>query len=256
MTEEKTFVALKAFRFGTTALQIGDPVPVEAGRDYRLMQRLGQIGPAGSAAPAGVQDEPLLTPFEVGSTVVFVGEDGAYTFVTFLDALEAPEEVRDGLGLNDGDVVASVVFPNDMDPVFPVPQDNATFVSMASLLPAQPTGQLIEALAREAREASFAPAPAQTQTITALQGRVAFLELLIQANRADGQPLADDFPLTKELRSNGIQTLEGLRLLASGEQARAYLIALDKIGEKSADKILAALATPREPLAPEAQPEG
>ena len=44
MTNEPNFVALKAFRFGAERLQPGDPVPVEAGRDYRLMQRLGQIG--------------------------------------------------------------------------------------------------------------------------------------------------------------------------------------------------------------------
>ncbi|MBB6016797.1 hypothetical protein ACFP9V_19005 [Deinococcus radiopugnans] len=245
MTKEQVFIALRPLRFGAVHLQPGDPVPVEAGRDYRLMQRLGQIGPAGPAVPAAPQEEPLLTPYEAGSPVVFVAEDGTYTFVTFLDALEAPEEVQEGMGLKEDDVVASVVFPED--------PDNATFVSMASLLPEQPTRQLIEVLAREAREAALVPAPAQTQTITALQGRVAFLELLIQANREDGQPLADDFPSVKELRGNGIQTLEGLRLLASGEQARAHLIALDKIGEKSADKILAALTAP--PV-PEVQPEG
>lgn len=248
MTEEQTFVALRAFRFGTAALQIGDPVPVEAGRDYRLMQRLGQIGPAGSAAPAGPQEEPLQTPYEAGSTVVFVAEDGMHTLVTFLDALTAPEEVREGMGLQEGEVVASVTFPED--------PENATFVSMASLLPEQPTLRLIETLLHEASEAALAPAPAQTQTITALQGRVAFLELLIQANRAGGQPLAEDFPSVKELRGNGVETLEGLLILASGEQARAHLIALDKIGDKSADKILAALNARPEPPAPEVQPEG
>lgn len=248
MTKEQAFIALRPLRFGTVHLQPGDPVPVEAGRDYRLMQRLGQIGPAGVTVPAAPQDEPLLTPYEAGSTVVFVAEDGTHTLVTFLDALEAPEEVREGMGLQNGEVVASVTFPDD--------SDNATFVSMASLLPEQPTLQLIEILVQEAREAALAPAPAQTQIITALQGRVAFLELLIQANRQDGQTLADDFPSVRELRSNGVTTLEGLRLLASGEQARTHLIALDKIGEKSADKILAALTAPPQSPAPEVQPEG
>ena len=142
MTKAESFVALKAFRFGTTTLQPGDVVPVEAGRDYRLMLRLGQIAPAGSATlTAGAQQEPqtdLLSPYEEGSTVVFVGEDDAFHFVTFREAMEVPDEAREGLGLNEGDPVALVEFPDD--------PDHSTFVPLASLLPEQPTRRLIEDL--------------------------------------------------------------------------------------------------------------
>ena len=230
MTNEQQFVALKPFRFGAGVLQPGDPVPVEAGRDYRLMQRLGQIAPVSVTAPAAAQQEaPFLTPYEPGSRVYFISEDGAATLVTFHEALEAPDEVREGLGLKEGDVVASVTFPDD--------GENATFVPLESLLPEQPTARLIEELEAEAALS----VPADVDRITALEGRTAFLELLVQAIRTEGAPLPDDLPSVKDLRTNGISTAEGLALLAAGEHGRANLVALDRIGEKSAEKILAYL---------------
>ncbi|MFD2609554.1 hypothetical protein ACFSR9_08900 [Deinococcus taklimakanensis] len=230
MTNEQQFVALKPFRFGTGVLQPGDPVPVEAGRDYRLMQRLGQIAPVSVTAPAAAQqEEPLLTPYEAGESVYFISEDGAATLVTFHEALEAPDDVREGLGLKEGDVVASVTFPDD--------GENATFVPLGSLLPEQPTARLIEELQAEAALS----VPADVDRITALEGRTAFLELLVQAIRMEGAPLPDDLPSVKDLRTNGISTAEGLALLAAGEHGRANLVALDRIGEKSAEKILAYL---------------
>lgn len=247
MTEVQTFVALRAFRFGTTDLQIGDPVPVEAGRDYRLMQRLGQISPAGITVPAGPQEKELLTPYREGSTVVFVAEDGSYTLVTFAVALEASGELREEMGLEDETILAEVQFPDEEDSVY---------VPIGSLLPEWPTGALIDALTRAVQTAAGQPAPAQAQAIGALEGRVGFLELLLSAVRTEGQPLPDDFASVKELRSNGVGTVEGLRLLVDGEQGRAHLIALDRIGEKSADRILAALTAAPDPPAPEPIPEG
>lgn len=244
MTDKK-FVALKAIRFGAVHLQPGDPVPVEAGRDYRQMLRLGQIAEVQPVPAADQQDLPLLTPFEPGSTVVFVAEDGAYVTVTFQGAQEAPDDVREGLELKEGDVVASVVWPEDEDP---------TFVPIGSLLPGEPTLRLIAELEAQVENATVERAPGDVDEITSLQGRTAFLELLIQAIRAEGDPLPDDFPALKELQSNGVTTLQGVQLLAQGEQGKANLMALDQIGEGRADKILAQLAAPSP--APDASPEG
>ncbi|WP_157464953.1 hypothetical protein [Deinococcus apachensis] len=248
MTGTSPYVALRAFRFGIQDLQPGDPVPVEAGRNYQMMLRLGQIAPA--PEPAGQQETPPdghTIHLPKGVRVVFVSQDGAHSLVQFLNVEEAPLEALEGLGLEPGARVALVTFPED--------PDNATFVPMDSLLPEQPTRRLIEDLTAQARDAETSalahPAPAQEQEIAALKGKAAFLELLVQAIRAEGTPLKPDTPSLKDLQANGLLTEEGLRLLAAGETGRANLIALDRIGEKTADKILAYLFPPAPPATPE-----
>lgn len=241
MTKEQAFIALRPLRFGTVHLQPGDAVPVEAGRDYRLMQRLGQIGPTGPAVPAAPQEEPLLTPYEAGSTVVFVAEDGTYTFVTFLDALEAPEEVQAALGLKDGDVVASVVFPED--------PDNATFVSMASLLPEQPTSRLLVALTDHGADLAQQLRSSEELLKTADQQRDEAKKLLAEALES-GQLLVEQLA---EARTE----LEALRAApAIPPDALQRLVDVKGVGDKLAPVILAALTARPEPPAPEVQPEG
>jgi hypothetical protein len=40
---ERDYVALRPLRFGRRVIEPGDPVPVERGRNYDSMLRLGQI---------------------------------------------------------------------------------------------------------------------------------------------------------------------------------------------------------------------
>jgi hypothetical protein len=239
---ESTYIALHPFRFGTEELQAGDPVPVEPGRDYPLMVRTGMVRvvhPPVSAALGGPQDLALtLTP---GTRAYFVGEDGAHTLVTFLGSEPASDEARALLDLEPGESVASVLFPDD--------PDTATGVRTAALLPEEPTARLLADLTAQITDAAAQPTPAQERTIAGQEERIAFLELLVQAIRTPGEALPADFPGAKEAQANGLLTLAGLALLAAGERGRAHLIALDGIGAKTADKMLAALAAAPDPLA-------
>ncbi|MDV6376241.1 hypothetical protein [Deinococcus arenicola] len=244
MTEVQTFVALKAFRFGTTALQIGDPVPVEAGRDYRLMQRLGQIAPASVTVPAGLQETELLTPYKAGDTVVFVADDGTYTFVQFLDALEAPEEVQDGMNLEDGDMVASVAFPDD--------PDNAVFVPLASLLPEQPTGRMLGVLQAQTRLLA-----SQLQTHDDLLRKAG--EQRDEAQKLTTEALETGQKLAEQLLAARTE-LETLRAAPTiPPDAIRRLVDIKGVGERLAPVILAALTAqpePSEPPTPDPTPEG
>lgn len=142
---EEHYVALRPLRFGRQELQPGDPVPLEPGRDYRLMRRLGQIGPAHAGAAATPQN--LSTPaFTQGQRVVFVGQDGAHELARFLSRLQANPENAEALDVLVGAAVAAVQFEDDPNPVV---------VRLDSLLPEQPTLRLIEDLNR----AEDPPAP-------------------------------------------------------------------------------------------------
>lgn len=226
VTDKSPYVALRAFRFGTADLQPGDPVPVEAGRNYQMMLRVGQIGPASVTASAGQQEEQKPpAPYAQGDTVVFVAEDGAHTLVTFFEALEAPEEVREGLGLKEGDLVAEVTFPED--------PAHATFVPLASLLPEQPTRRLIEDLTAQTREAEEETARSRAALATAreegsaAQAQLATLKAEVEALRANQIP--------KDLRER--------------------VIAVKGVAEKLADPIVEAVKAPGTPTPP-ADPEG
>lgn len=237
MTKEPNFVALKAFRFGAEHLQPGDPVPVEAGRDYRLMQRLGQIAPAGSvtASAAAQQETPLLTPFQEGETVLFVAEDGTFVYVVFQDVMEVPDEAREGLGLGPGDLVGLVEFPDD--------PDNATFVPMDSLLPEHPARVLTDALAeaqkaeqawqseRQALLTDVATAREREDEVKAkladAESRVTALEAELQGARA-----------APVLPPDALKRIEGVK----------------GVGEKLAEAVLAALTAPAEPPPAEIPP--
>ena len=323
MTNPSPYVARKAFRFGDRTLRIGESVPVEPGRDYRLMLRLGQITEIPQAA--AVAQAAQAAPFPEGSAVFFVGEDGAYSLATFHLLQEAPEDVRLDLQLLPGAQVALVTFADDQE---------STFVLPDSLLPEQPTQRLIEDLSRREEDPAVSPwregtlvvwvnadgapqlmtfegldnpgdvqsarvrplaeegqpepgvqqvrledlmpgAPAtrllafeqnrvaeaaathaqfsevQLALTDKLEGRIAFLELLVKAVRENGEVIPDDFPAADQLAQNGVETLPGLRILADGENGRANLMALEAIGAGRADKILAALATLAEPPTPE-----
>ena len=240
MTQDKSpWVALKAIRFGTETLQPGDPVPVEEGRNYHQMLRLGQIGPAGTA-PAGQPDEPQeLSTFEQGEDVLVVYGDGTYDRATFQKFEEADEQARESLELEPGALVATITTEEA--------PDDEVVVPLASVLPMRPVGLLLDHLegrARENHEAVVALG-GKDQEVSALKSRVDLLELLLRAIRTEGTPLADDTPSVKDLQANHITTVEGLKLLAEGEQGKSNLIALDKIGERSADKILAYLNPPK-----------
>lgn len=135
MTNPSPYVARKPLRFGDRTLQPGESVPVEPGRDYRLMLRLGQIIEIPQAA--AVAQATQAAPFPKDSTVFFVGEDGAYSLATFHLLQEAPEDVRLDLELPPGAQVALVTFADDQE---------STFVLPDSLLPEQPTQRLIDDL--------------------------------------------------------------------------------------------------------------
>lgn len=324
MNNPSPYVARKPLRFGDRTLQPGESVPVEPGRDYRLMLRLGQIIEIPQAA--AVAQATQAAPFPEDSTVFFVGEDGAYSLATFHLLQEAPEDVRLDLELPPGAQVALVTFADDQE---------STFVLPDSLLPEQPTQRLIEDLSRQEdpptpvtpwqegslvvwvnadgapqlmtfegldnpsdvqsarvrplaeegqpepgvqqvrledlmpgvpatrllafeqnRVAEAAATHAQFSEVQLaltdkLEGRIAFLELLVKAVRENGEVIPDDFPAADQLAQNGVETLPGLRILADGENGRANLMALDAIGAGRADKILAALATLAEPPTPE-----
>ncbi|GAA5503012.1 hypothetical protein Dxin01_02761 [Deinococcus xinjiangensis] len=238
MTKDQSYVALKPFRFGAETLQPGDPVPQEAGRDYRLMLRLGQIGLA-SAAPAGQQEDQAHSTFEEGEEVLVVYGDGTYDRATFKHYAEADEQARESLELEAGDLVATITTEEAPDDEIVVP--------LSSVLPMHPVGLLLDHLESRARENHEAVVAlgGKDQEVNALKGRVDFLELLLNAIRTEGTPLSEDTPSIKDLQANHITTVEGLKLLAEGERGRANLIALDKIGDKSADKILTFLNPPK-----------
>jgi hypothetical protein len=52
------FVALQRIKVGDAWLEPGDEVPVEEGRDYGLMQRLGHVAEVGSAPKAAKASRP------------------------------------------------------------------------------------------------------------------------------------------------------------------------------------------------------
>lgn len=238
MTETQ-YVAVQALRFGDVLLRPGDPVPQEKGRSYHQMLALGQIKVAdeGGAAslPAGGFDEDAV--------VVFVAHDGEPFVVRFWALHAASEADRVTLGLEEGERTALVLFPDDEEP---------TLVALAALLPGVPATRLLEyelglltaagdhglQVVEEAGRA-VQDAAARMQL---LEGKTAFLELLLRAVRTVGEPLPDKFPGLKELQGNGIDTIEGLQLLVAGEHGRDHLIRLDAIGGGRADKILAGLA--------------
>ncbi|MVN86902.1 hypothetical protein GO986_09005 [Deinococcus sp. HMF7620] len=242
MTQDKSYVALKPLRFGDQALLPGDPVPVEPGRDYGLMVRLKQIAevPAGAAA-VPQQTTPPAAPFPEGARLVFVAEDGAHSLATFLGVLRAQAHAAEALDVEEGALIASVTFEDDPVPVV---------VRLDSLLPEQPTARLVAGLLTVAAQHNAT----QVQLSAQLQGQVDFLELLIQAIRAPGDPLPADFPAAEFLAENGVTTLPGLQLLAQGEEGSANLQRLNGIGKGRARDILAALTPPAPdtPAPPEA----
>lgn len=237
MTKEPNFVALKAFRFGAELLQPGDPVPVEAGRDYRLMQRLGQIAPAGSvtASAAAQQETSLLTPFQEGETVLFVAEDGTFVYVVFQDVMEVPDEAREGLGLSPGDLVGLVEFPDD--------PDNATFVPMESLLPEHPARVLTDALA-EAQKAEQAWQSERQALLTDL-ATAREREDVVKGSLAQSQ--AQVLQLEQEL-----QDARAAQVIPPDALAR--IESVKGVGEKLAEAVLAALTAPAEPPPAETPP--
>lgn len=226
MTENSPYVALKAFRFGEVDLRPGDPVPVEPGRNYVQMQRVGQIGPATVTAPAGQQEtgEPS-SPFPKNSPLVFVGEDGANEAVTFLDVQEAPEEAAEGLGVEPGTPIALVSFRGD--------PDNAHLVRLDRLLPEQPTGRLVESLHARA-QAEAAEAARLTKLARRQEEHIRQLEDAIASNEALAPRVA---ALTAERD-------ELLKAAPIPPDALERLIAVKGVGEKLAPVILDALTAP------------
>lgn len=227
MTNEPNFVALKAFRFGAEHLQPGDPVPVEAGRDYRLMQRLGQIAPADSVTPAaaGQQDDSLTSPFEEGETVLFVAEDGTFVYVVFREVMEVPDEAREGLGLNPGDLVGLVEFPDD--------PDNATFVPLSSLLPEQPARVLTDALAeaQKAEEVWQSERQALLKDVTTAREREDAAKASLAQSQAHALKLEQalqEARAAQPIPADALKRIEGVK----------------GVGEKLAEAVLAALTAP------------
>lgn len=243
MTDDKTYVALKPMRFGANDLAPGDPVPYDPHRNYAQMLRLGQIavvGEAGQGTPAPTTGATLR--LDETSVLVFVAEDGRPELATFSGVEFADEVTAEGLGVALGERVAAVVFMEGQHP---------SYVRFDSLLPGLAATRLLafeQARVAAASELGVQSSASARQAgeiqAQALRGDVAFLELLLKAVRTLGEPLPPDFPALKELQGNGLDTLEGVQLLASGEQGRANLIRLDAIGGGRADKILTRLASP------------
>ena len=123
---QPAYVALKSLRFGNQALQPGDPVPVEAGRNYVQMLRLGQIAEISRGAALAFAQAASASPFPEDSAVFFVGEDGAHALATFHLLQDAPEDVRGELELPPGAQVALVTFADDQESTFVLPELNAS----------------------------------------------------------------------------------------------------------------------------------
>lgn len=235
MTETQ-YVAVQALRFGDLLLRPGDPVPQEKGRSYHQMLALGQIKLADEGGSA-----PLpASGFDEDAVVVFVAHDGEPFVVRFRALHAASEADRVTLGLEEDERAALVLFQGDEEP---------TLVALAALLPGVPATRLMafeQARVAVASESGIQAVENARQAgelhAQALRGDKAFLELLLRAVRTVGEPLPDKFPGLKELQGNGIDTIEGLQLLATGEHGRDHLIRLDAIGGGRADKILAGLA--------------
>lgn len=246
------YVALKDLRFGSLTLRKGDPVPQEKGRSYHQMLSLGQIGPAPAGATPAQPEGTHALLLQPASRVAFIDVEGGLTWVTFEGMQQPDEEARVALQLDPGQPAALVLFPDETE---------ALLVSLASLLPEDPTVHLVSAyeqrLAEEVRKAAETAANSSQKAADELREQVSYLELLLKAVRTQGQPLPADLPGSKDLAAVGITSREGLLLLASGEQGRQNLIRLEGIGGKTATRILEALAAPpasADPPAPAATP--
>ena len=101
MPDETRYVALKRLTFGGEVLEPGDEVPIEEGRNYRQMLRLGQIREAG-ASGAPPPRAGLLHRVPEGHPAVFLASDHTLHRVQFLGLQEPPEEALEGLGIEPG----------------------------------------------------------------------------------------------------------------------------------------------------------
>lgn len=221
---QPAYVALKPLRFGTQALQPGDPVPMEAGRNYVQMLRLGQIAEISRGAGLAFA---LAAPFPEDSAVIFVGEDGAHALATFHLLQDAPEDVRGDLELPPGAQVALVTFADDQE---------STFVLPDSLLPEQPTRRLIEDLSRAAEEPAVLPEPfplGSTILWVTADGahHVVTFEGLTLPPEPDGEPVVILARVRNELL--GEQYAPLLDLLA-GDAAQRLLAFERRMGEEGA----------------------
>lgn len=158
------YVALKAFKLGERTLSPGESVPLEPGRDFRALARRGFITALPDAAPSE-PDGALVIVVRPGQAVVFVAEDSEAHAGVLLEQVEVPEEAREGLGLDEGALVALVDFG---DP------EGAVLVRPDRLLPALALGPVTRLRARLAdaeREAREAGARLQVQIETAERER-------------------------------------------------------------------------------------
>jgi len=241
---EKQYVALKQLRLGDRTIQPGEDVPIEPGRSYHQMVSLGQIAEKPAGTQRSLPDGAYAAVLLAGGTVIFVDHEGQPTEVVYQGTQEPDEAARGTLELELGQFAALVLFPDDQEPVL---------VALSSLT----WGDAAELLALKLQETETARADLVTQLTTAttaateatkstggLQSQVDWLRLVLKAVQTPGEPLADNQIGGKELAAVGITTQEGLRLLASGEQAGQNLIRLEGIGKKLAERILAGLATP------------
>lgn len=182
---------------------------------------------------------PAISPWREGALVVWVNADGAPQLMTF-----------EGLD-NPGDVQSARVRPLAEEGQ---PEPGVQQVRLEDLMPGAPATRLLAFEQNRVAEAAATHAQfseVQLALTDKLEGRIAFLELLVKAVRENGEVIPDDFPAADQLAQNGVETLPGLRILADGENGRANLMALEAIGAGRADKILAALATLAEPPTPE-----
>jgi len=244
---EKQYVALKQILLGDRTIRPGEDVPILPGRSYHQMISLGQIAEKPEAAQGSLPDGAYAAVLLVGGTVIFVDYEGQPTEVLYQGTQEPDEAARGTLELELGQLAALVLFPEDPEPAL---------VALSSLT----WGDAAELLALKLAETETARADLATRLATAttaateatrstggLQSQVDWLRLVLKAVQAPGEPLADNQIGGKELAAVGITTQEGLRLLASGEQAAQNLVRLEGIGKKLAERILISLTAPPEP---------
>jgi hypothetical protein len=114
---ERNLVATRHLKFGETWIAPGERVPVEEGRNYAQLERLGHIQDVTAGATLSAPDGSVTHAIEPGDTAVFMDEKGAGQTVVFVELQDPDEETREALGLEAGEQAALVKFEGEEEPL-------------------------------------------------------------------------------------------------------------------------------------------
>lgn len=241
MPDETRYVALKRLTFGDEVLEPGDEVPIEEGRNYRQMLRLGQIAAASTLAASGPPSEgALCLTVRPGQSAVFLSGDGTLHTVAFLGLEAPPEEALEGLGIEPGSPEAQRAALVS----FPDAPDEAVFVRADQLLTEGQARQVQVLIDQHRKDQSRAEGEVERLKVALAAAEESQSRATVSnassgaekgAKAAAPTPLPHNFVARGKLEKAGITSYEQL----SGKTAD-QLNAIEGVTAEVAAKILAA----------------